>query len=249
MSLILEALKKAERQHKLGKVPGISAQVSEPQSERSKSLRWGGLTLLGLAILGIGLYLGSIQSGNNQLPTQLEAQSQQPKPEPQLEAQNRSLGEPSRPPGELTARPVRPGQNATTVKPQPQADRSPAQIPPGDPVTPVNQVANQPVQPTPQPKVVTTKVQQPVTSTAEPVSPRARKLHEMPSGFVSNLPEMNIDIHSYDPRPLKRYVLVNMEKYREGDYLAEGPLLIEILTDGVIMEHMGERFIMPLGNL
>ncbi|MCG8071435.1 MAG: general secretion pathway protein GspB [Candidatus Thiodiazotropha endolucinida] len=40
-----------------------------------------------------------------------------------------------------------------------------------------------------------------------------------------------------------------MEKYREGDYLAEGPLLIEILPEGVVMEHMGERFIFPLGNL
>ncbi|MEW8283151.1 MAG: general secretion pathway protein GspB [Candidatus Thiodiazotropha taylori] len=44
-------------------------------------------------------------------------------------------------------------------------------------------------------------------------------------------------------------MLVNMEKYREGDYLAEGPLLIEILPEGVVMEHMGERFIFPLGNL
>jgi general secretion pathway protein B len=249
MSLILEALKKAERQHKLGKVPGISAQVSEPQSERGKSLRWGMLSLLGLAILGIGLYLGSIQSGSNQLPIQSEAQFQQPKAEPQLEAQNRPLSEPSRPPGELTARPVRPGQAATTVNPQPQVVRSPAQIPAGDPIRAANQMAKQPVQPAPQPRGITTTVQEPVTPTPKPASPRARQLHQMPSGFVSNLPEMNIDIHSYDPRPQKRYVLVNMEKYREGDYLAEGPLLIEILTDGVIMEHMGERFIMPLGNL
>jgi general secretion pathway protein B len=247
MSLILEALKKAERQHKLGKVPGISAQVSEPQSERNKSLKWGMLSLLGLAILGIGLYLGSIQSGSNQKPPQPEAQSLQPKVEPQLKAQNRLLRESSRPPGELTARPVR--QTATTVKPQPQADRSPAQIPPGDQIAPTNQAAKQPVQPKPQSRVATTTAQEPITSTPEPATPRVRQLYEMPSGFVSNLPEMNVDIHSYDPRPLKRYVLVNMEKYREGDYLAEGPLLIEILTDGVILEHMGERFIMPLGNL
>jgi general secretion pathway protein B len=70
----------------------------------------------------------------------------------------------------------------------------------------------------------------------------------MPSGFVSNLPVMNIDIHSFDSRPEKRYVLINMEKYREGDYLAEGPHLVEILPEGVVMEHMGERFILPLGN-
>ncbi|MEJ2621552.1 MAG: general secretion pathway protein GspB [Candidatus Thiodiazotropha sp.] len=248
MSLILEALKKAERQHKLGKVPGISAQLSEPQSEGSKSLRWGMLSLLGLAILGIGLYLGSIQRASDQMPSQPEAQSQQPKAESQLEAQTRPLIEPSRPPGELTARPARPGQIATAAKAQPQAVRSPAQILPGDPIAPANQTAKQSVQPPPQPRVASSTAPQPITSKPKPASPRARQLNEMPSGFVSNLPEMNIDIHSYDPRPQKRYVLINMEKYREGDYLADGPLLIEILTDGVIMEHMGERFIMPLGN-
>jgi hypothetical protein len=80
-----------------------------------------------------------------------------------------------------------------------------------------------------------------------PPSP-ARPLSELPSGFVANLPSLNIDIHSYDQRPAKRYVLINLEKYREGDYLAEGPQLIEILTDGVVLEHLGERFILPIGN-
>ncbi|MCU7860031.1 MAG: general secretion pathway protein GspB, partial [Candidatus Thiodiazotropha sp. (ex Lucinoma kastoroae)] len=82
-----------------------------------------------------------------------------------------------------------------------------------------------------------------------PKPPKPPKpLHEMPSGFVSHLPSMNIDIHSYDKRPHKRYVLINMEKYREGDYLAEGPMLVEILPNGAVMEHMGERFILPIGN-
>ncbi|MEJ2393869.1 MAG: general secretion pathway protein GspB [Candidatus Thiodiazotropha sp.] len=70
----------------------------------------------------------------------------------------------------------------------------------------------------------------------------------MPSGFVANLPSLNIDIHSYDKQPSKRYVLINMERYHEGDYLAEGPQLIEVLTDGVVLEHLGERFILPIGN-
>jgi hypothetical protein len=75
-----------------------------------------------------------------------------------------------------------------------------------------------------------------------------RSMSELPSGFVANLPSLNIDIHSYDKLPAKRYVLINMEKYQEGDYLTEGPQLVEILTDGVVLEHMGERFILPIGN-
>ncbi|MCG7940794.1 MAG: general secretion pathway protein GspB [Candidatus Thiodiazotropha lotti] len=243
MSLILEALKKAERQHKLGKVPGISAQASEQQSPGGSRLRWGLLSLLGLAILAIGLYLGGIQNRS------------QPDPQPQAKATPESAAkvapvtEPMRPPGELTVRPVSAGQGATTVQPQPEAAPVETQAPPVDPMTQAAQTVDMPRQPTPQPVVTAKPVQAPPPPAPKPPPPRAIPLHDMPGGFVSNLPEMNIDIHSYDPRPLKRYVLVNMEKYREGDYLAEGPLLIEILPEGVIMEHMGERFIFPLGNL
>ncbi|MBV2090191.1 MAG: general secretion pathway protein GspB [Candidatus Thiodiazotropha sp. (ex Ctena orbiculata)] len=242
MSLILEALKKAERQHKLGKVPGISAQASEQQSQAGSRLRWGLLSLMGMAILAIGLYLGGIQNG-----AQPDSQSQaNAVPEPAAKAA--PVAEPARPPGELTARPVRPGQAAPAVKPQPKAATVAVQAAPVEPTTQAAQTVTKPTEPTPQPKVTAKPVQAPPPA-PKPPPPKAIPLHDMPGGFVSNLPAMNIDIHSYDPRPLKRYVLVNMEKYREGDYLAEGPLLIEILPEGVIMEHMGERFIFPLGNL
>ncbi|MEW8625196.1 MAG: general secretion pathway protein GspB [Candidatus Thiodiazotropha sp.] len=243
MSLILEALKKAERQHKLGKVPGISAQASEQESQRGNSLKWGALLLVGLAILGIGLYLGSMQS-----TSQPQAQPQA-KAEPQSAPQPSPASEPSRPPGELSARPVRPNRAAPAVKPHPQVTQSPAQSPPAKQIAQAEQAAEERVEPARQPTVTEKPLQAPPPPAPEPPPPRAIPLHKMPAGFVSNLPAMNIDIHSYDPRPLKRYVLVNMEKYREGDYLAEGPLLIEILPEGVVMEHMGERFIYPLGNL
>ncbi|MCG7897781.1 MAG: general secretion pathway protein GspB [Candidatus Thiodiazotropha lotti] len=243
MSLILEALKKAERQHKLGKVPGISGQASEQESQAGSRLRWGLLSLMGLAILAVGLYLGGIQNRS-----QPDSQPQvNLKPEPATKTA--PVAEPARPPGELTVRPVRAGQGATGVKPQPEAAPVVTQAPPVKPMTQATQPVDKPGQPTPQPVVTVKPLQVPPPPAPKPPPPRAIPLHDMPGGFVSNLPAMNIDIHSYDPRPLKRYVLVNMEKYREGDYLAEGPLLIEILPEGVIMEHMGERFIFPLGNL
>ncbi|MES9850508.1 MAG: general secretion pathway protein GspB [Candidatus Thiodiazotropha sp. L084R] len=227
MSLILEALKKAERQHKLGEVPGISAQASEQNGQGKQRLGWGVLSIFALAMLGVGLYLGSMQDTP---PPQTQAQS-----EPEI----------TPPAGELMARPVRPA--ATDPQPISEARLTPqaAQpMPVEEKPKPIEQVEVN-VAPVTPPPVRPAPVQAP----PEPPPPRARPLHKMPSGFVSNLPVMNIDIHSYDPRPPKRYVLINMEKYREGDYLAEGPNLIEILPQGVVMEHMGERFILPLGNL
>ena len=235
MSLILEALKKAERQHKLGEVPGISSQVSEQHGKGNGRLGWVMLALFAVVMLGLGLYLGGMQTAPQ--PRQA-SQVEQPKVEPPPAE--------SRPVGELTARPVRPLPGNTTMP-------APAPMPSGNLVQPVP-VETQPLPPEAmETEVVAAKPPPPpeprYEPPPEPPPPPAVPLHEMPSGFVSNLPAMNIDIHSYDSRPAKRYALINMEKYREGDYLAEGPLLIEILPDGVVMEHMGERFILPLGNL
>ncbi|MCU7885156.1 MAG: hypothetical protein KZQ82_13280, partial [Candidatus Thiodiazotropha sp. (ex Lucinoma annulata)] len=59
MSLILEALKKAERQHKLGEVPSISADMEQTPATTSGRLGWVMLALFFIVILGIGIYLGS----------------------------------------------------------------------------------------------------------------------------------------------------------------------------------------------
>jgi general secretion pathway protein B len=198
MSLILEALKKAERQHQLGEVPGIRPGPAQSQAKGMRGLGWFMLILFAATMLVIGLYLGGVWQ--NSLDQQRETSI--------------------------------PEVTAPEVSPSPL---EPMQEPVVDPVEPV--AATPPVE---------------VTEKQEPLPPPkpkpAKPLSDMPSGFVANLPELNIDIHSYDRRPAKRYVLINLEKYREGDYLAEGPLLVEILTDGVTLEHLGQRFILLIGN-
>ena len=200
MSLILEALKKAERQHKLGEVPSLGAQAGAASPDRHRGLGWLMLVLLATLMLGLGLYLGGFRLGVDE---------------------------------------HRDGAaHVSTTKPAVSA--APPVAPPVEPPAPHK--SPETVAETPPPPSVAY-----VTPPPPPAKP-PRPLIEMPSGFVANLPPLNIDIHSYDQRPAKRYVLINMEKYREGDYLAEGPQLIEILPDGAILEHLGERFILPIGN-
>jgi len=206
MSLILEALKKAERQHKLGEVPGIGAQPVDADSSGLRGLGWLLLLLMAAAMLGLGLYLGGFRLT---VPAQEGATSRLSEEPVPSRAETRPAPVPA-PPVE-TAPPAQEPAPLETRLPPPPAPRERPSPPPPKPV---------------------------------PVRPLA----EMPSGFVSNLPPLNIDIHSYDPRSSKRYVLINMEKYREGDYLSEGPQLIEILRDGVVLDYLGERFILPIGN-
>ncbi|RDH89244.1 MAG: hypothetical protein DIZ77_03700 [endosymbiont of Seepiophila jonesi] len=210
MSLILEALKKAERQHRIGQVPRLGAVNTQQDLGQS---RWFGivaLVFLGLGLLVLGLYLGredpqQMVSGPALVPDMQPARSEAltfPAPQPQKPA---------------------------PVEPQVAAVQEPKIQPPEPKV----------------PSVTTPVVEEPPAPVLK-VPPKS--ISELPPGFVDNLPEFNIDVHSYNDQPKRRYVLINLEKYREGDYLAAGPLLSEILPDGVVLEHMGERFKLPIGN-
>jgi len=59
------------------------------------------------------------------------------------------------------------------------------------------------------------------------------------------LPDLHLDIHVYSNQPAERFVFVNMSKYREQARLAEGPLVKEITPEGVILEHLGNGFLLP----
>jgi general secretion pathway protein B len=57
-----------------------------------------------------------------------------------------------------------------------------------------------------------------------------------------NLPALHIDLHVYNESPSRRFVSINMNKYRENERLAEGPVLREITPEGVVLEHEGKAF-------
>ena len=47
-----------------------------------------------------------------------------------------------------------------------------------------------------------------------------------------------VRIHAYDEDPEKRIVYINMQNYQVGDRIGEnGPLLAEIVPDGVIVDY------------
>ncbi|NGX17291.1 general secretion pathway protein GspB [Wenzhouxiangella sp. XN24] len=59
------------------------------------------------------------------------------------------------------------------------------------------------------------------------------------------VPNMHIDIHVYSAVADERFVFINMRRYNEGQKTQEGPVVERIVTDGVVMEHQGQRFFMP----
>lgn len=74
----------------------------------------------------------------------------------------------------------------------------------------------------------------------------ATPLKQMPPSFRNELPKLVVDVHVYDENPLRRFVLVNGKKYRESDTLLDGPRVVEITPDGVIIEHRGSQVLLEL---
>jgi len=58
----------------------------------------------------------------------------------------------------------------------------------------------------------------------------------------TQLPDLRLDLHVYDPDPAKRFVFVNMRKLREGDSLPEGVRLDAITQTGAKFSFRGTQF-------
>ncbi len=61
----------------------------------------------------------------------------------------------------------------------------------------------------------------------------------------SRLPQLHLDLHVYSRDPRKRFVMINMQKLRQGDSLADGVTVVRIRPDGVVLSYQGRRFLLP----
>lgn len=80
-------------------------------------------------------------------------------------------------------------------------------------------------------------------SLAESLPPTLDELHGQ--GRLMDLQALSLDLHVYTEAAAERFVFINLNKYREGERLREGPAVEQITPDGVILQHKGERFLVP----
>ena len=59
------------------------------------------------------------------------------------------------------------------------------------------------------------------------------------------LPDMHLDIHVFAGTTADRFVFVNMAKYKENAVLNEGPRVLEITPEGVVLEYQNKTFLLP----
>lgn len=64
-------------------------------------------------------------------------------------------------------------------------------------------------------------------------------------GSGADLPELNLELHVFSTSPADRFVFINSAKYLEGESLPEGPRLVEITEEGVVLNHRNQSFLLP----
>ena len=68
----------------------------------------------------------------------------------------------------------------------------------------------------------------------------------MPESSRSSLKQYEINVHVFDDNPERRFVLINMDKYKEGERIANnGPLVQEITREGVVVDYGTGRALLP----
>ena len=231
MSYILDALKKADQERTLGKVPDLeAAHWGERRSKRSYRWVWvlGALLLINGALLV--MLLGSddagVSSGDRQsgpadsmavTPVPRDARTSAPPP--------REIARPREP---VFVPPSAPARPPVTVK-----QASPR-------VIQAETVENQSIPSTvePSPSFVRPPAPAPVPAVASSVP----EWGDLPLEFRSGFTLPRLDVHVYSENPEKRFILVDLQKFREGDTLGSGAVLEEILPGSIQLYYQGTRF-------
>jgi general secretion pathway protein B len=200
MSLILDALRKAESERQRGAVPGLHGVTAPPTPEPAAGSRPRGLTPLRVALGILGLVMGSAlvgwlarPSAGPPLPV-AAAPSTPPAAVP--------AAEPAPLPLVVSAPPVVPAEPPAVVAPLPAA--------------PVVATAS----PAPPPPL-------PAASRA-PIVTQVRRLADLPPEQRRELPALAVSGSVWSDQPGARFVVLDGQVLREGDRLAAGLVLVKL---------------------
>ena len=235
MSYILDALKKADQERTAGNVPDLET-VHRHEPTVRKHYRW--LWILAALFIFNGVLVAL-------LATRHGAGLGGGTPGHQVAQADRGsiltdTGR-SRPPTENA--PVVRKTLSKAVKTVPQVQDRP-QV-----------VVTRPVSPRVQPEVAgqdryaaptvpAPVVMPPPTPSAEPATVRDNipEWDDLSLDFRSSFSMPHMDVHVYDSDPRRRFILVDLQKYREGDRLPNGAVIEKILPDGIQLSYQGTRF-------
>lgn len=258
MSLILDALKRAERERYAGKSAMLTDLPRGLPSEPARSWRRPALIIVALlAAAAAVVYLLREPRAPSPPPAVAAAPAPRepvaapefvpaPAPLPGTESVS-SLDELTSEPLELETYQAAEPEPAPAPAPsrRPEASAAPADPSPTPPPE-AAAVQAAPVEPVPPPAAPPSAETPPPAALTRAVP--MRRFRELPPELRAEFPELTIDVHVYERTPTQRFAIVNGRRYREGEMMVEGPQLMEIVRDGLVLEWRGERFLYTLAR-
>jgi len=262
MSYILEALKKSQRDRELGQVPDLTSETCSDSAEvahKSGASPWiiGSVVIALLAML-IALYALFW----HQLPIPPSAETpinptvalQPPVVAPVVtKAESRTMPAADAKPSTISSAPSKTPE--TTML---EADKIPPPVDKGKSrnerpeVEKIRQeyaeILQREQQRSKQPPVAPKPVRTPVKAAPQPapVTEAVKTTHpavyELPADVLSRLPARNIMLQSYSEDPAQRFVIMNSAKLYQGERTVDNLQIVEIRTDGLLLEFEGYRF-------
>lgn len=227
MSFILDALRKSEHERQRGTTPGLThVPLATPAPEMP---RWAIylIALLGATVLVLAIAWWQTRGAPASMPATAAPFVERPLDLPgavPAATSTRSVPAAAAPPADPT--PAAPA--AREASPGPTRPLAEAALGAGTrPLAAA--VQSEPAAPARTP-----------TPSAEPVLPSAAAL--VAQGI--SLPRLRLELHGYAPERANRFVFVNGRKYVEGERLADGPELVAIDPQGVVLEYNGRRFLL-----
>lgn len=77
-------------------------------------------------------------------------------------------------------------------------------------------------------------------------SGNVQNVRDLPESSRASLNQYEVNVHVFDDDPIRRFVLINMDKYKEGDRIVNnGPLIEEITPAGVVVDYGNGRALLP----
>lgn len=70
-------------------------------------------------------------------------------------------------------------------------------------------------------------------------------LSDMPYEFSLSVPYININVFVYTDKPEERFIMIDMQKYQEGQHISKDMKLHEIRPDSIVVEFKDEVFQIP----
>lgn len=234
MSYILEALKKSERERNLGAIPDLDT-IQEQVATRSNWWPWlvVALVLLNGAI-GIAFFTwrpadqaASQSQGGGDMQRLRAVTNPAPAVSDRREASSAQA--------ELSESPAREAVSGSVpIHNQSPPEESGAALAKADPIE--TQPEPVPTEPSAAAPLIDEPVDLPVAK------PSVTKWEDMPADFRARVARPEIDVHAYSSQPQRRFVLIELKKYRQGERLNSGVEIETITEDGVIFSDQGTRF-------